>query len=248
MELGYERHELKTLTKQLITDFPAITELYVFGSRRFRTGSRRSDLDILVCHSGTIHSADLRGFSTVHCTALDLFDVKGSAAISCANGSRVEAQNFESLVYQLGAILYWSNSIGFLDVDIDWEFEILAEPDMKSTVLVSRYPQLPINIQNKNSASEGGLWARIKEHPLSIIVAAIVASAGITFEVIRQVQIVPMDQHIKNLEKQIESFGAKPQPLGLIAADGLEKQALVDTTNSGGSLQEGEGFLEDYSK
>jgi predicted nucleotidyltransferase len=43
-----ETYDLRELTGGLTKAFPEIEALYLFGSRRYRTGSLRSDVDILV--------------------------------------------------------------------------------------------------------------------------------------------------------------------------------------------------------
>ena len=39
---------LKEVVKYLIQRFPSILEIYLFGSRAYKTGSLRSDIDLLV--------------------------------------------------------------------------------------------------------------------------------------------------------------------------------------------------------
>jgi predicted nucleotidyltransferase len=43
-----ETYDLRELTGEMAKAFPEIEALYLFGSRRYRTGSLRSDVDILV--------------------------------------------------------------------------------------------------------------------------------------------------------------------------------------------------------
>lgn len=43
-----EAYDLRILTVKLAESFPEIEALYLFGSRRYRTGSMRSDMEILV--------------------------------------------------------------------------------------------------------------------------------------------------------------------------------------------------------
>lgn len=135
------KFDLKSLTSQLIFRFGAITNLYLFGSRKWRTDSLRSDLDILVCHSKHIRPNDLRAFCLTHCPALDLFLVAGGKAISVANESYVEAETAEELISRLAAVHFWSRDTGFLEADITWEFTVASGIDFPLTALTSGTPE-----------------------------------------------------------------------------------------------------------
>ena len=91
-----ELYDLRELTRALTKAFPQIEALYLFGSRRYRTGSRRSDVDILVGLGEDLHirPQELRAFSSDYCRALDLFVAEGGKAVSCANESHVRADSF----------------------------------------------------------------------------------------------------------------------------------------------------------
>src|ERR1700733_11258245 len=80
--------------------FEQIEALYLFGSRRYRTGSPRSDIDVLVelKTDSHIRLADLRAFTSEVCPALDLFLAEGGKAVSCQNESSVRAPTFGELV------------------------------------------------------------------------------------------------------------------------------------------------------
>src|SRR5271165_3339348 len=119
-------YDLRELAEALGAAFTQIQALYLFGSRRYRTRSPRSDVDILVeLIDGThIRPQELRVFSGEHCTALDLFVADGGKAISCANESSVQAESFSALVSRLEAICFWKRSEGPVVADIDWRFEL----------------------------------------------------------------------------------------------------------------------------
>jgi predicted nucleotidyltransferase len=74
-----ETYHPRELTGSLTKAFPEIEAPYLFGSRRYRTGSLRSDVDILVELREALHirAQKLRTFSTEHCRALDLFVADG---------------------------------------------------------------------------------------------------------------------------------------------------------------------------
>jgi hypothetical protein len=116
--------------------------LYLFGSRRYRTGSPRSDVDILVelREASHIRPQELSVFSTEHCRALDLFVADGGKAVSCANESHVRADSFEELVTRLEAVCFWNREKGLLAADIDWEFRLPIGVDFVPTAMITLEP------------------------------------------------------------------------------------------------------------
>lgn len=136
-------YKLKDLAIWLGASFSPITALYLFGSRRYRTGSPRSDIDVLVELDSGAHSrpTDLRTFSSANCPALDLFLADGGKAVSCENESFVRAATFAELVTKLEAICFWKRREGVLDsADIDWLVSIPTDVNFKPTVLNSSSP------------------------------------------------------------------------------------------------------------
>jgi hypothetical protein len=120
-----ENFDLHELADSLGKHFPAIEALYLFGSRRYRTRSSRSDIDVLVKSSAFIKATDLRLFAEKECPALDLFIATGGRAVSCANDSYVEAESLESLIGRLEAVEFWNKATGCLEqADIDWSVAI----------------------------------------------------------------------------------------------------------------------------
>jgi hypothetical protein len=117
------KFNLKGLLSELLSGQPAILEVYLFGSRAYRTGSLRSDCDLLVRKDVGSHvrSSELRNFAMTKCPALDFFVAAEGHATSCMNDSFVRAASFEELVDKLDAILLWSKSEGFTDFEFDFE-------------------------------------------------------------------------------------------------------------------------------
>ena len=117
------KFNLKELLRQLLSVQPAILEIYLFGSRAYRTGSLRSDCDLLVREDGESHvrSSELRNFAMTQCPALDFFVAEGGRATSCMNDSFVRAASFEELVDKLDAIRLWSKLEGFAEFEFDFE-------------------------------------------------------------------------------------------------------------------------------
>ncbi|MDA2911387.1 hypothetical protein MYX04_10700 [Nitrospiraceae bacterium AH_259_D15_M11_P09] len=124
------------IAKQLGDEFPAIRALYLFGSRRFRSGSSRSDVDVLVVTDSHVKPADLRAFTNLNCPPLDLFLVTGAKAVSCANESHVEASSFDELVDHLSALLFWTRDGGSEAVDIEWIFSVPVGIDFPPTAMI----------------------------------------------------------------------------------------------------------------
>lgn len=113
-----QAYDLRELTDKLTKAFPQIAGLYLFGSRRYRTGSPRSDVDILVelQEASHLRPQELRAFSREYCRALDLFVAEGGKAVSCANESHVRATSFGELVTRLEAVRFWNWSEGLLAI------------------------------------------------------------------------------------------------------------------------------------
>jgi hypothetical protein len=96
-----------------------------FGSRRYVTGSPRSDVDLLIRWSAPIRPAELREFSLEKGPALDIFWSDAGMAMSCANESRVVAASFDELLTKLDAVHLWNRVDGFKDtIGFEWAFDI----------------------------------------------------------------------------------------------------------------------------
>src|SRR5690554_5360905 len=90
--------DLEAIIKILAGKFDEIQSVYIFGSRRFETGSTRSDIDILLTTKKFLAPAKLRDFTLEHSTALDLFILENGRATSAANDSFIEADTNENLI------------------------------------------------------------------------------------------------------------------------------------------------------
>ena len=116
------KYDLAQLADELGEKFQEIRELHLFGSRKFRTGSVRSDVDILVIATSSIQPHKLRKFICENCTALDLFTVSGGRATSCQNESFIKAKTQKELIENLGAEKFWTRTDGRIQADIEWSF------------------------------------------------------------------------------------------------------------------------------
>lgn len=136
-------YKIEDLAIWLGAGFGQIEALYLFGSRRYRTGSPRSDIDVLVELKPESHvrPADLRAFSSNACPALDLFLAEGGKAVSCENESSVRAATFGELVTKLEAICFWRRSEGVIEsADIDWTVTVPVDIEFVPTALVTGTP------------------------------------------------------------------------------------------------------------
>lgn len=135
------KHDLRKYIELLVQKEAAISEIYLFGSRAYGTGSLRSDCDLIVRsdpNKPTKLSA-LRTFAVESCTALDFFLCTEARATSAANDSSVHAADFTALVSKLDALLLWTRVGGFVDFAFrdtsDWTFEVAKGIDLKMTVM-----------------------------------------------------------------------------------------------------------------
>lgn len=104
--------DLEAIIKILAGKFDEIQSVYIFGSRRFETGSTRSDIDILLTTKKFIAPAKLRDFTLEHSTALDLFILENGRATSVANESFIEADTNENLIKSVNAVLLYDKDSG----------------------------------------------------------------------------------------------------------------------------------------
>ena len=203
----YDVYSLREIIEDLRDELPGISEVYLFGSRRHRTRSTRSDVDILVQASGSTRPEEVRDFAINQCPALDIFLINGSIAISCANNSQVKGFNKGDLIRRLDAVLLWSENRGFSKADVDWEFQVIKGLKMMMTTLVTSTPypskaDAISTLEHKPSAPKPLFkWSDIRDHPISIIAFAVISACGITFATIYNTRIVPLEKQIDNLNK-----------------------------------------------
>jgi hypothetical protein len=119
--------DLRSLAASLVQEFPSIQSLWLFGSRRHRTRSLRSDIDILVSASDHLRPNDLRNAIQKHCPALDLFVVEDGKAISCMNESFVSAKSVDELRGKLDALCIWSVDPSEIQKDAPFTQELLSD-------------------------------------------------------------------------------------------------------------------------
>jgi predicted nucleotidyltransferase len=222
-DLRYDVYSLRQIIDDLRNELPGILEVYLFGSRRHRTRSTRSDVDILVQASASTRPEEVRVFAIEHCPALDIFLINGAIAISCANNSQVKGFNRGNLIRRLDAVLLWEENRGFTKADVDWEFQVIKGQNrmmmmmmMMMMTLVTSVPYLSkaeaISTLVCNPSVPKPLlkWSDIRDHPISIIAFVDAAACGLTFTAIYNTRIVPLEKQIEAINKRHNSVNTNP--------------------------------------
>lgn len=109
--------DLALLIRQLAASYPNLSQASLFGSRRFKTRSPRSDIDLLLFFSGEAPaSTELAERAREVSVYLDLFIAHDEkTAESAINGSRISALDAESDIAELlNAETIWSQAEGFV--------------------------------------------------------------------------------------------------------------------------------------
>jgi predicted nucleotidyltransferase len=133
--------DLKNIIQKVVDEFPFIESIYFFGSRRFGSGSIRSDIDLLleVKDGAHLKASDAREFIARTCDALDFFVLDGHKAVSCMNDSYVWANNSDDLTEKLNAQNLWSVTEGFSKENIAWTQEVSEHATHPPTALPNEY-------------------------------------------------------------------------------------------------------------
>jgi len=113
--------------------------LYLFGSRRYRTGSPRSDIDVLV---ELKPDSDVRPASSVlsvqRLPSVGFVPGRRGKAVSCENESSVRAPTFDELVTKLEAVCFWKRSGGVIEsADIDWTVTVPIDVEFVPSALLT---------------------------------------------------------------------------------------------------------------
>lgn len=116
-----------------ISDIPNVSEIYIFGSRAYETGSLRSDIDILVYTPNGLRYDDILPIIKTE-EALDIFKTTNKKeAESFANNSWI---NRVDVISALDAKLLWSRESGFNSLmDRYKEIRVLTDIDFKMSYL-----------------------------------------------------------------------------------------------------------------
>ena len=117
-----------------------VLEIYLFGSRAFKTGCKTSEIDILIYHAGRIENDELQNIRDAE-HALDLFKTHDKhIAESFCNGSYISDDN---LIQSLHAKLLWSKEKGYNDEFLNsyGEIDVLRNIDFKMSNCCTYSPE-----------------------------------------------------------------------------------------------------------
>ena len=89
-----------------------VDAIYLFGSRRFKTDSVRSDIDLFFVISKHIRPSLIRTLIDDHCQALDIFLLLNGTATSVANESYICGEDNDDLLRKSNAVKLWSRKSG----------------------------------------------------------------------------------------------------------------------------------------
>ena len=118
---------------QPITQIDTVEEIYLFGSRAYKTGSRRSDIDILVYAPKGVRQDEVLPIMENE-KALDIFEtIDKKSARSFANDSRLSRRD---LIKALDAILLWTKE-GYIESNITKHAKqkFLMDYDFKMSIM-----------------------------------------------------------------------------------------------------------------
>src|SRR5262249_48926533 len=131
--------DLRDTVRAFVADLPEPDEVWFFGSRAQETGSKRSDVDLLVIdREGDLTVAALLTWLRAdreQRSPLDLFLSRdGKVADSVVNGSVLRST--ESLVAMVSGVLLWSRTGGLVtDTGVPWVQEFHRGVDFKMTTI-----------------------------------------------------------------------------------------------------------------
>ena len=134
--------------------FP-IDAIYLFGSRRFRTDSVRSDIDIFFETDEHIKPSEVRTLIDERCKALDIFLLDRAKAASVVNESYVLGEDNSDILNKCSAVKLWSKGKGLeTECSIYWKQLYASHIDFDKTVLPNARIQMSIDGLKKKLSDE----------------------------------------------------------------------------------------------
>jgi len=135
--------------------FP-LKSIYLFGSRNFKTGSVRSDIDLFFETGEIIKPSKIREFIDEHCKALDIFLLDRGEARSVINESFIRGDDNGEVLRQCGAMKLWSSGKGLVqDNSIPWKLRYASHVDFTKTVLPNAHMRMSIDDLRTKLLSDG---------------------------------------------------------------------------------------------
>ena len=131
-----KKWNLKEIIYEIVNKHSEIKEIYLFGSRGYKTGSLRSDIDLLAIATEPIVIPEINEWLHFMFPPVDLFvSCDKTSAVSITNGSCIKKRSEESLVEQLDGICLWKKGEEFNDEFTEWEQKALSDIDFKMSIL-----------------------------------------------------------------------------------------------------------------
>ena len=148
MDSPFEQLDLRDVIASLHEAFDSVTAVYLFGSRQYLTGSRRSDVDILVVNEDVPLSSFVSWRDVAGWRAVDVWRTSDfRSADSAVNGSRIVR---EDLRQALDARMLWQQESGFAQ-DANWPGwiqEVAVGVDFPMTVIAPDWDHLALRYED----------------------------------------------------------------------------------------------------
>jgi hypothetical protein len=125
------------------------------------------------------------------------------------------------VINKLDAVKVWDKSTGFTNADIIWDFEVIKghATAIPMTTLVTDGPlpskaqSISTNAPSTTTLTGPSRWSSVASHPIKIVATAMLIAASATFGVIHQTRIVPLQEELHRVEKQVQTLRAEVQAL-----------------------------------
>lgn len=135
--------DMKEIINSIVAKHPEITEIYLFGSRAYKTSSYRSDIDLLAISKKPIAVSDVNSWLHDEYPPVDLFisfDLKNASSVvngSCIYFREDNKWGFKSLVEQIDAICLWNINDGFSSRFSDWKIQTIKGINFLMSIIPS---------------------------------------------------------------------------------------------------------------
>ena len=175
--------DLRDIVRSITTDLPQPSEIWLFGSRAQRTGSKRSDVDLLLVDPDAALSvvavSDWLGDDAENRAPLDVFISRDMrTADSVVNGSTLRSES--SVAEMVGAILLWRRNTGLIeDAALPWVQEFRSGISFQKTIIPTDFSstlqQLPGELARMGLPDTllGTDWGTVARRCADILVAAV---------------------------------------------------------------------------
>jgi nucleoside phosphorylase len=113
---------LREAVEELAIQLPQVVDIRLFGSRRHRSGSTRSDVDLLITGDQLPPASNVAAIAREIDSYLDVFIGRGGVAQSVVNESVIVEDNLDRLAERLDAVPLWERTLGWVG---ESDFEVV---------------------------------------------------------------------------------------------------------------------------